>query len=89
MTFSTEWQIGSSKEDSKGVFDTFVEAGSNFIDTANFYTGGTSERFIREFMGERRQEFVLATKYTLNDRPDAPTVGATTARVCTKPSKRA
>lgn len=75
MTFGEDWRFGASKEESKQVFDAFADAGGNFIDTADFYTNGTSERFLGEFMGERRQEFVLATKYTLNSRPDDPNGG--------------
>ena len=40
---------GSSKEESRKVYDAFLEAGGNFIDTANFYTNGTSETFLGEF----------------------------------------
>ncbi len=75
MTFGEDWSFGASKEESKQVFDAFVDAGGNFVDTANFYTNGTSERFLGEFMGDRRQEFVLATKYTLNNHPDDPNGG--------------
>ncbi|HTG16135.1 MAG TPA: aldo/keto reductase, partial [Blastocatellia bacterium] len=39
-------------------------AGGNFIDTANFYTNGTSESFLGEFMKGHRQSVVMATKYT-------------------------
>jgi len=46
MTFGKDWGFGASKEESKQVFDAFIEAGGNFIDTANLYTKGTSERFI-------------------------------------------
>src|SRR4029077_7386877 len=42
----------------------FREAGGNFIDTANFYTNGTSESFLGEFMQGHRQSVVMATKYT-------------------------
>src|SRR6202008_731834 len=35
-----------------------------FIDTANFYTNGTSESFLGEFMKDHRQSMVLATKYS-------------------------
>jgi len=75
MTFGEDWSFGASKEESKRVFDAFVDAGGNFLDTANLYTNGTSERFLSEFMGDRRQEFVLATKYAFNDRPDDPNGG--------------
>jgi len=46
------------------VYDGFREAGGNFIDTANFYTNGTSESFLGEFMKDHRQSMVLATKYS-------------------------
>jgi aryl-alcohol dehydrogenase-like predicted oxidoreductase len=65
MTFGEEYGWGSPKEESRKVFDAFLEAGGNFIDTANFYTNGTSESFLGEFMESQRQRLVLATKYTL------------------------
>jgi aryl-alcohol dehydrogenase-like predicted oxidoreductase len=64
MTFGEEWGWGSSKEESRKVYDAFLEAGGNFIDTANVYTGGTSERLLGEFMADHRDRIVLATKYT-------------------------
>jgi aryl-alcohol dehydrogenase-like predicted oxidoreductase len=64
MTFGEEWGWGSAKEESQKVYDAFREAGGNFIDTANFYTQGTSESFLGEFMKDHRQSVVLATKYT-------------------------
>ncbi len=75
MTFGTEWGWGSSKEESHRVFKAFADAGGNFIDTANLYTNGTSERFTGEFLAGIRERFVLATKYTLNMRPDDPNGG--------------
>lgn len=63
MTFGTEgW--GVEKDESRRVYDRFREAGGNFIDTANVYSGGRSESFLGEFMGEDRCRIVLATKYT-------------------------
>ena len=64
MTFGEEWGWGSSKDDSRKVYDAFREAGGNFIDTANFYTNGTSESHLGEFMKDHRQSIVMATKYT-------------------------
>lgn len=65
MTFGTEAGWGADKETSKKMFDTFVEAGGNFIDTANeIYTGGTSEKFVGEFIKSEREFIVLGTKYT-------------------------
>jgi aryl-alcohol dehydrogenase-like predicted oxidoreductase len=64
MTFGEDWGWGSSKEESRKVYDAFLEAGGNFIDTANVYTNGTSERLLGEFMAGHRDRVVLATKYT-------------------------
>jgi aryl-alcohol dehydrogenase-like predicted oxidoreductase len=68
MTFGTEWGWGSNKEDSKKVFDAYASAGGNFIDTANRYTEGTSEKFVGEFIKSDREHFVLATKYSLKEK---------------------
>jgi aryl-alcohol dehydrogenase-like predicted oxidoreductase len=71
MTFGTEWGTGADKEESKRIFDAFVEKGGNFVDTANRYTEGTSEKWLGEFIASQRDYFVLATKYTLyDDRKD-------------------
>ncbi|HRI79221.1 MAG TPA: aldo/keto reductase [Cyclobacteriaceae bacterium] len=68
MGFGTEWKWGADKELSKMIFDTYSNAGGNFIDTANRYTEGTSEKFLGEFLSSDRDHFVLATKYSLRDR---------------------
>lgn len=66
MTFGTEWgPRGAEKEEAQKIFETFVEAGGNFFDTANFYTNGTSETFLGEFLGAEREKHVIASKYTL------------------------
>lgn len=72
MTFGEEWGWGASKEESKRIFDVYTNAGGNFIDTANRYTEGTSERYLGEFIGQDRDHFVLATKYSLFDRTGDP-----------------
>ena len=72
MTFGEDWGWGASKEESKKIFDSFAEAGGNFIDTANRYTEGTSERYVGEFIAADRDYFVLATKYTLFDNRNNP-----------------
>ena len=68
MTFGTEWGWGADYENSKKVFDVYSNAGGNFIDTANRYTEGTSEKWVGEFIHSDRHHFVLATKYTLFDK---------------------
>jgi aryl-alcohol dehydrogenase-like predicted oxidoreductase len=72
MTFGEEWGWGASKDESKAVFEAYANAGGNFIDTANRYTEGTSERWVGEFIHADREHFVLATKYTLFTRRDDP-----------------
>jgi len=64
MTFGHDWGWGSDKDHSREIYDGFVEFGGNFIDTADLYTNGSSERFLGEFMGSERERLVLATKYT-------------------------
>ncbi|MCK4656363.1 MAG: aldo/keto reductase, partial [candidate division Zixibacteria bacterium] len=68
MTFGEEWGWGASKDESRKIFDAFVNAGGNFIDTANRYTEGTSEKYVGEFIASERDRFVVATKYTLFTR---------------------
>ncbi|MCI0556809.1 MAG: aldo/keto reductase [Anaerolineae bacterium] len=75
MTFGDDWGWGAPKEESRKMFDAFTEAGGNFIDTANNYTNGTSEKFVGEFIASDRDRFVVATKYTLSERPEDPNFG--------------
>lgn len=72
MTFGEEWGWGASKDVSQKIFDTYAEAGGNFIDTANRYTEGTAEKFVGDFIAADREHFVVATKYTLFTRRDDP-----------------
>jgi len=72
MTFGEEWGWGSPKEESRKVFNAYVEKGGNFLDTANMYTNGTSETYVGEFVGKDRQKFVIGTKYSLNTDPKDP-----------------
>src|SRR5438477_1767374 len=64
MTFGEDWGWGTAKDEARKVYDTFREVGGNFIDTANIYTNGTSEKFLGEFMKGHRDSVVMATKYT-------------------------
>lgn len=72
MTFGKEWGWGSDYEQSKAVFDAYVNSGGNFLDTANRYTEGTSEKWLGEFISSDRDHFVLATKFALKDRNGDP-----------------
>ena len=75
MTFGKEWGWGASKEESRKIFDAYVDAGGNFIDTANIYTNGTSEKYVGDFASYDRERFVIATKYTSNTRAGDPNAG--------------
>ena len=68
MTFGTDNGWGCDRATSQALFNRYLEAGGNFIDTADVYTRGTSETWLGEFMAERglRDQVVLTTKYTHN-----------------------
>jgi aryl-alcohol dehydrogenase-like predicted oxidoreductase len=71
MTFGQQrgsW--GAPASESRAIFDRFVGAGGNFIDTANMYQAGESETLLGELLEDRRHEVVLATKYSLGARPN-------------------
>ena len=63
MTFGPGAEWSRSEAESKAVLDAYAEAGGNFIDTANMYTGGVSEELVGKFVGADRDRFVVATKY--------------------------
>ena len=67
MTFGPgAW--GADEPTSRAVFDAYREAGGNFIDTADIYSGGESERLVGRFIRDAgaRDEVVLATKFGFN-----------------------
>jgi aryl-alcohol dehydrogenase-like predicted oxidoreductase len=71
MTFGTEWGWGADAEESRRMLDAFAAAGGNFVDTADAYTGGTSEELLGRFVERDRDRWVIATKYTIStDRTD-------------------
>lgn len=77
MTFGTEWGWGTEEDVSRAIFNRYIEAGGNFLDTADGYTGGKSEEMLGMFIGERRlrDRVVLATKFTFNADPGNPNAG--------------
>ncbi|MGI9329957.1 MAG: aldo/keto reductase [Gammaproteobacteria bacterium] len=75
MTFGEEFGIGADAKESRRVFDTYGEAGGNFIDTADIYNRGTSERMLGEFIASQRDDFIIASKYSLTTQPENPNAG--------------
>ena len=63
MTFGTS-RWGSDQNASRDVFNAYVDAGGNFVDTADVYSGGRSEEMLGAFIADRalRDSLVLATK---------------------------
>ena len=68
MTFGTEWGWGIPAETVHRILARYLEAGGNFIDTADSYTNGTSETLIGDFFARNggRDRAVIATKFTIN-----------------------
>jgi aryl-alcohol dehydrogenase-like predicted oxidoreductase len=69
MTFGEDWGWGSSVADTQVIIDRYLERGGNFIDTANAYTKGHSEKIIGDHLGRhpsKRDRVVLATKFLSN-----------------------
>ena len=78
MTFGDEWGWGSSVEESGAMLDRFLAAGGNFLDTANMYTRGHSEKIVGDRIGRhpsRRDRVVIATKFFGNLYPGDPNGG--------------
>ena len=62
MIFGEEGERGTSQEDATKIIHRFLDAGGNFIDTADVYVGGRSEEIVGEAIKDRRDEVILATK---------------------------
>ncbi|UGQ13239.1 aldo/keto reductase [Yinghuangia sp. ASG 101] len=64
MTFGTQWGFGADESVARRVYETYREAGGNFVDTADNYTEGESERILGRLVASERDAVVLGTKYT-------------------------
>ena len=65
MSFGDQWGFGADEATSHQVMDAYAEAGGNFLDTANKYHGGQTEEIVGNWLQNRRDHMVVATKYTL------------------------
>lgn len=71
MNFGNEaW--GCDESQSRAILDHYLERGGNFLDTANVYSGGESEKILGRALGDRRDDVILATKgyFPLGDDPN-------------------
>jgi aryl-alcohol dehydrogenase-like predicted oxidoreductase len=70
-TFGTRWGHGAEPDEAGRIFNAYADAGGNFIDTANGYQFGQSEEILGDLLSGRRDDFVLATKFTFQTDPKA------------------
>ncbi|RLT95668.1 aldo/keto reductase [Ketobacter sp.] len=71
MTFGMPgW--GTELSEADKMLGHFIELGGNSLDTANYYANGESERILGRLMAERRQQLVVATKYSLTMKKGDP-----------------
>ncbi|WP_309486607.1 aldo/keto reductase [Sinorhizobium sp. 8-89] len=75
MTFGSDWGWGAGIAEARRIFDLYVDRGGNFIDTSVNYTDGAAECFLGEFIGEKRERLVIATKFTMAREPGNPNSG--------------
>ena len=77
MTFGDDWGWGAAEDTARAMFDRYLAAGGNFIDTADLYTEGTSETMLGKFIEQAgaRDRVVLATKFSYNAQPGNPNAG--------------
>lgn len=82
MTFGEEWKFGSNPVDSKRVIDAFLAHGGNFIDSANMYNRGNSEKILGEHFKDaaKRDRAVIATKFSGNLFPSDPNGGGSSRK---------
>ncbi|KAF1006710.1 MAG: Protein tas [Luteibacter sp.] len=62
--FGEQWGYGSAPAEARRVFDRYLAAGGNFLDTADGYQFGQSESVLGDFIAPIRDDIVLATKYS-------------------------
>ncbi len=77
MTFGNDWGWGADEAASRRMFDRYLAAGGNFIDTADLYTNGHSEELIGRFVAaaKARDRVVIATKFSYGAEPGNPNAG--------------
>lgn len=77
MTFGKE----VNEADSINMIHRFLDEGGNFIDTADVYVGGESEKIVGKAIKERRSEVVLATKVRMRVGPQPNDFGYSRRRI--------
>lgn len=65
MTFGSDAGWCARPDEVKKIFAAYANAGGNFIDTANIYTGGESEALVGDLVRADRDFYVVASKYSM------------------------
>ena len=68
--FGTKWGHGADPEESRRIFDGYLEAGGNFLDTSDTYQFGESEALLGEFIKPNRDDLIVASKYSMGASPN-------------------
>lgn len=66
--FGTRWGHGAEPAEARKLLDIYLEAGGNFIDTADGYQVGESEEILGGLIGDKRDNLVLASKYSMGGK---------------------
>lgn len=66
MLFGDRREMGTSAADSRVIFDRFAQEGGSFIDTADHYADGESERLVGEFIAAERDRYVVSSKWSVS-----------------------
>jgi aryl-alcohol dehydrogenase (NADP+) len=79
MTFGEDaGGAGTTVEESERILSSYLESGGNFVDSANFYTNGHSEKILGDYFAKRpgqRDRVVIASKFFTNMYPGDPNGG--------------
>lgn len=63
-TFGTAWGYGTEPKEADRIISLFTEQGGKLIDTADTYQSGQSEEILGKAIAAKRNDLVIATKYT-------------------------
>ena len=63
--FGTRWGYGADPDEARKMFETYLDAGGNFLDGSDSYQAGQSEELLGDFIGKKRNDVLLTTKFTM------------------------
>ncbi|MGY6163913.1 aldo/keto reductase [Paraburkholderia strydomiana] len=87
--FGGRWGYGADLDTAREIVDRYADAGGNFLDCADVYQFGESEEFLGKLLSGRRDNFVIATKYTQAAAPNAGALATGNSRLAMRLSVEA